>query len=143
MNSRIFEALERESKRWPDSQGGAASEEEVREAENIVGARLPEDYRGLLLRCGSAMVGGHSILGVRKAPLAADEPPCFHEQTIAFRRQLPGEFRSMVVIEVDGAGNPIGFIPPDRTVFVFDHDFGGRHDLALSFEEYLEKILFP
>lgn len=51
------------------------------------------------------------------------------------------EFENIVVIGIDGSGNPVGYLPGSSTIFVYDHDFGGRYDLAIDFCDYVEKAL--
>ncbi len=47
----------------------------------------------------------------------------------------------MVVIGIDGSGNPVVFLPDNPCLFTHDHDFGGRYDLAADFDDYLQKAL--
>ena len=63
------------------------------------------------------------------------------EASERFRKELPAGHESMVVICLDDGGNPVGFLPDAPTIFCVDHDFGGRHDLAASFSDYLNQLL--
>lgn len=139
MKKEIFEAIEEERDTCPEAFGGPATEAEVIEAEKCLGVKLPPDYKEFLYKYGSGGVGKVIVLGLREAEFVAT--PSFVEQSLEFRKQLPVEYSKMVVIGVDGAGNPVGFNPSDSTIFVFDFDFGGYHALASSFEEYLDKAI--
>jgi hypothetical protein len=45
------------------------------------------------------------------------------------------------VIGWDGAGNPFGIETATGKILVEDHNFGGIHEMASSFEAFLERGL--
>ena len=51
------------------------------------------------------------------------------------------EYEYMVVIGEDGMSNPIGFLPNEPVIFTYDHNFGGRYDLAYNFCDHINKAL--
>ena len=144
MSPDIHTALQSAFAEWPETVGSPVPEMEIDNAEKMLGITLPDDYREFLKFYGAGVVHGHGILGLRQPEFLGDEPPYFTEQSKEFRELLgaeEAEYANIVVIEVDDSGNPIGFLPPDPMIFVIDHNFGGRFDLADSFEHYLEKII--
>ncbi|WP_107724449.1 hypothetical protein [Desmospora activa] len=84
----------------------------------------PPDYKEFVCRYGSGEIGNVVVLGLREAEFVPT--PSFFDQTIKYRKELPIEYSNTIVIGVDGVGNPVGFIPPDTSIFVFDQNFGGR-----------------
>lgn len=135
-------AIERLREQAPEAFGRPAAAVEIDEAEELLGVKLPAAYRDFLRRFGSGGVGKAIVLGLHEAefvatPSVVDVSNQFREE---LRDQLP-EYDRLVVIGVDGAGNPVGFLPGDPCIFTHDHDFGGRHDLAADFEDYLDKAL--
>jgi len=114
---------------------------EIEEAERRLGVSFPDDYRDFIHRYGGAVIGGTSILGLRQPPLMPDEPPFVTDESLQSRSELPAPYNKIVVISIDGFGNPIGFVPPDPSIIIFNYDFGGRSVLAPSFEEYVALLL--
>jgi hypothetical protein len=49
--------------------------------------------------------------------------------------------KGVFVIGWDGAGNPFGIDGDSGRVLVEDHNFGGVHELATSFEAFLARGL--
>ena len=49
--------------------------------------------------------------------------------------------RNVFVIGWDGAGNPYGIDSATGKLLVEDHNFGGIHEVATSFEAFLTKGL--
>jgi hypothetical protein len=141
MKQEITAGLQQEFSRWEGSVASPVPYAEIQAAEATLGVKFPEDYREFIREFGGAVIRGASILGLRQPPLMPDEPPSVVDQSLLFRSELPEPYGKMVVISVDDAGNPIGFLPPDPTILTFDHNFGGRHDLSPSFEEYVELLL--
>lgn len=139
MKDEILKLIQVECDRVPEAFGGPVSEKEVKKAEEILGIKIQNDYKEFICRFGAGCVEQAVILGLREAEFLPTSS--FIEQSLDFRKQLPSEYSKMVVIGVDGAGNPIGFIYPSETIFVYDYDFGGRYDLANSFEDYVLKAL--
>lgn len=141
MNEELQELLTAQFAQWPQAVAEPVPDAEIRQAEASLGVVLPDDYRDFIRRYGGAVVRSASVLGLRRCEFCDDEPSTFPEQTTRFRQELPNEYSQMVVISVDGAGNPIGFLNGKPTIFVFDFNFGGRHDLAPSFSEYVRLAL--
>ncbi|QKG83921.1 SMI1/KNR4 family protein [Kroppenstedtia pulmonis] len=139
MKDEVLKMIQIECDRVPEAFGGQVSEEEVEKAEGILGVKIQDDYKEFIRRFGAGCVGQAVILGLREAEFFPT--PSFIEESLDFRKHLPSAYSKMVVIGVDGAGNPIGFIYPSEMIFVYDHDFGGRYDLANSFEDYILKAL--
>lgn len=141
MDSDLRHALAKEFEHWPEAVAEGVTRDEIAEAERRLGVALPDDYVEFLELFGGGIVRGRSIFGLRKPPLMPDEPALFTEQTERFWRELPMPYSHMVVVSMDDSGNPIGFMPDDRAVFAFDFDFGGRHELATTFESYLGGLM--
>lgn len=141
MSPHIHTALQTTFTEWPETVGGRVPEIEIVNAEKTLGITLPDDYRAFLSLYGAGIFYGHTILGLRQLEFLGNDLPYFKEQSEDFRKLLGSEYANIIIVEVDDSGNPIGFLPPDPTIFVIDHNFGGRYDLAYSFEEYLEKII--
>jgi len=134
-------ALQREFSRWEGSTASPVPHQEIQAAETALGVSFAEDYREFLREFGGAVIRGTSILGLRQPPLMPDEPASVIDQSMLFRSELPDPYDKIVVISVDDAGNPIGFVPPDPAIVTFDHNFGGRYHLASSFGEYLAHLM--
>jgi hypothetical protein len=95
-----------------------------------------------VLRYGGAVVGRQEVLGVRRPPLGGGEvgtPPVV-AYTLRVRSEQPAEYRTMIVVAVEN-GNPVGVVAGEPAVFTLDHDFGGRHEVAASFERYVLELL--
>lgn len=134
--------LQRWVTRYPNAVGGPASEAEVAAAERRLNASLPPDFREFLLRYCTALVEGYSIYGLRPEELIMGPQQMLVEQTSLHRNTwLPPHLKGMVAISADSAGNPIGFLPDDVRVHVWDHDTGEILVLAESFDAWLGKIL--
>ncbi|MBY0515150.1 MAG: SMI1/KNR4 family protein [Gemmataceae bacterium] len=141
MSPTLEHTLTQEFSTWQGSVATPVSPPEVQQAEAALAVTFPDDYRRFIERFGGAVVRGTSIFGLRQPDLMPDEPSSVVDQSLAFRQELPAPLANMVVISVDDAGNPIGFLPPQPSVITFDHNFGGRYDLAPTFEEYLRHLL--
>lgn len=139
MNKKVFRKIEEEFNVCPEAFGGPVPLEEIAQAEEILQVRLPEDYRFFLLKYGSGAIGEAIILGLKEAEFVAT--PSFVKQSLHFRHILPEGYKKFIAIEVDGAGNPVGFNSPDPEIIAFDFDFGGKEGIAASFEAYVEKAL--
>lgn len=113
--------------------------EEVEKASRTIGIPFTDDYRGFLLRYGGAVVGPYPIFGLRPCE-ARDNAWSVLDMTKRYRVDYEQAgidcVSQWVVFSEDHAGNPVGF---DATgeVWIFDHDFGGLHHEAPSFEAYL------
>ncbi len=126
----------------PETFGRPATDNEIINAENTLGVKLPNEYKVFLREFGSGCVGRAIILGLSEAEFVGT--PSFVDTTLEYRQvfceDIP-EYKDIVVIGVDGSGNPIGYLPDSPTIFVHDHDFGGRYDLATDFNDYVDKAL--
>jgi hypothetical protein len=94
---------------------------------------IPAAARQFLRQCGGGPVGSEWVDGIEH----------LSESHRKFRRECgPGGWRNIDVFVIgwDGAGNPIG-IDAAAAVVVEDHNFGGAHVLAASFEEFLSRGL--
>jgi len=143
MNQTLEHALTQEFLAWQGSIATPVGLPEVRQAEAALGVLFPDDYRRFIERFGGAVIRGTSIFGLRQPDLMAEEPSSVVDQSIAFRQELPEPFANIIVISVDDAGNPIGFLPSNPSVITFDHNFGGRYELAATFEDYLRHLFTP
>ncbi|AWB43686.1 1,3-beta-glucan synthase regulator [Paenibacillus sp. CAA11] len=139
MKNELLIAIDEEFEMYPEAFGGPVSIEEVKQAEDKLKVKLPEDFKMFLLKYGSGAVGEAIVLGLNEAELVAT--PSFVDKSLQFRSILPEGYENFVVIGVDGAGNPIGFDSSNGEIIVFDFDFGGTEILASSFEKYIEKAL--
>lgn len=137
----ILQLLRHQRSAWPESVADGVPDVEIEDAERAFGVQLPEDYKSFVREFGGAVLGNENVLGLRRPEYMRGLSGTFPEATLRFRKKLPAEFKEMLVISVDGSGNPVGFLPGNPTVFIFDHDFGGRIDLAPSFSSYVEQIV--
>ncbi len=109
---------------------------EIIQAELEIGVRFPDDYREFLLRYGGATVGPYPVFGLRPVEVMGVNHWSVVDVTRHYRSDgVPGTDQ-WVVISEDHAGNPIG-IDQGGTVWIHDHDFGGRALLTTSFEDYI------
>lgn len=118
MKKELFDQIDQRYEMVPEAFGGPVTENEIGKAEKKLKVKLPEEYKEFIRRYGSGGVGDAVIPGLRQAEFLST--PSFTEETGDFRNVLPEEYSSMIVIGVDGAGNPIGFLPPDQTIFLFN-----------------------
>ena len=139
MKIEILNAIDEEFEMCPEAFGGPLNIEDVNQAEDELKVRLPEDFKEFLLRYGSGAVGDAIILGLKEAEFVAT--PSFVEKSLHFRKALPIGYENLIVIGIDGAGNPVGFNSPGTEIITFDFNFGEKEIIAESFEEYLEKAI--
>jgi hypothetical protein len=92
---------------------------------------IPSAFRWYLMACGGGVVGREWVDGI--AQLSET-----HSKFVAESR-LPGGWAmaNAFLIGWDGAGNPVGIDLSTGTVLVEDHNFGGIHVVAPSFEALL------
>lgn len=140
MRNSIHKALTKEFSNNPETVGKVVDLSKIKNSEKVLDVRLPDDYKEFIHKYGGAIINGHEIFGLSKAAWMSENYN-YMSQSKRFRNELPNKFSQMVVFSIDGAGNPVGFLPGKSSIFVFDHNFGGRYDMAKSFEEYIEKIL--
>lgn len=142
MRKEQIEAVRELRNQVPEAFGRPATEEEIINAEGKVGIKLPNEYKVFLKEFGSGAVGKAIILGLSEAEFVATSS--FANISLEIRKEffkyMP-EYGDIVVIGIDGSGNPVGYLPDSPTIFVYDHDFGGRYDLANDFSDYVDKAL--
>jgi hypothetical protein len=91
---------------------------------------IPVDFRWFLAMCGGGVVGCEWIDNIDR----------LHKSHAKYRRESgPGGWtmRDFFIVGWDGAGNPYGIRLATGEVVVEDHNFGGVHVLASSFESFL------
>lgn len=114
-----------------------ASEEELCSFEAEFGP-VPPVFRRFLAEFGGGVVGSEWVNGI--ADLARSHRK-FREE---FGPPRGWTMAGVFIIGWDGAGNPFGIEVSSGRVLVEDHDFGGIHEMAPSFEAFLvEGILRP
>ena len=113
---------------------GPATEEELCEFESRYG-QIPEDYRWFLLNCGGGVVGSEWLDDIATLARTHDK---FSSEIGPPRGWL---IRGVFVIGWDGSGNPFGIEISTGRVVVEDHNFGGIHELAASFEQFLLRLI--
>jgi len=96
---------------------------------------IPDDFRWFLLQCGGGTIGSEWVDGINEL---ADTHRKFNaELDIENGWTLEGVF----VIGWTGSGNPFGIERATGRILIEDHDFGGIHEMAPSFEAFLERGL--
>jgi hypothetical protein len=107
-----------------------ASEDQLRRFESEFGP-IPSGFRRFLAEFGGGVVGREWVDGIRELPVThrkfRDESGSPHGWSMA----------EVFVIGWDGAGNPFGIDRASGRVLVEDHNFGGNHEMAESFESFL------
>jgi hypothetical protein len=107
----------------------AATEEQLRGFEEELG-QVPRDMRWFLKACGGGVVGSEWVDDIVR--LIATHRK-FHLEC----GQGGWTMRNVFVIGWDGAGNPFGIELTTGQVLVEDHNFGGVHEMARSFQSFL------
>ena len=109
-----------------------ATEAQLAEFESLYGM-IPSDFRWFLRNCGSGIFGSERVDGISALFNG-------HEK---FRREFGHPrgwtFLDFFLIGWDGNGNPFGIDLKTGEVVVEDHNFGGKHRLAGSLEEFMLK----
>jgi hypothetical protein len=96
---------------------------------------IPSDFRWFLMHCGGGTIGCEWVDGIDEL---ADTHGKFNaESQIENGWTMSGVF----VIGWDGSGNPYGIETTTGKILVEDHNFGGIHEMAPSFEAFLERGL--
>ena len=104
-----------------------ATPEELTAFEQAHGS-IPADYRWYLAACGGGVIGSEWVDDIRK--LSATQKK-FREEAWPVQDAFP--------IGWDGGGNPMVIEKSSGRLLVADHDFGGVHDLAPSFADFVLK----
>ena len=130
MNERLQDSL---VKAWRDLPAelrfAPATQDQLREFESIFGS-IPLQFRWFLEVCGGGVVGSEWV----------DDVLRLAESHRKYRREFgPGGWTmvDVFIIGWDGAGNPMGINVKTGQVIVEDHNFGGIHQLASSFLDFL------
>jgi len=108
-----------------------ATERQLDEFESEFG-QIPDDFRWFLVHCGGGTVGCEWVDGIDK--LADTHRKFAAESAIINGWTMKGVF----VIGWDGAGNPFGIETATGKILVEDHNFRGIHEMASSFQSFLE-----
>ena len=96
---------------------------------------IPPVFRWFLLECGGGPVGPDWVDGIDKLSQT-------HRKFERERQSGRGwTLTNVFVIGWDGAGNPFGIKEDSGAVVVEDHNFGGVHELAPSFADFLRARL--
>ena len=112
-----------------------ASDEELRKFEALHGP-IPQDFRQFLQVFGGGAVGSEWVDGIEQLTKTHEK---FKAETGPKGWQLQGVF----IVGWDGSGNPFGIEMSSGAILVEDHDFGGVHEMAPSFEAFLLRGINP
>jgi hypothetical protein len=96
---------------------------------------IPPIFRWYLERCGGGVVGAEWVDDIHQL---ADSHRKFRRE---FGPPRGWTMTDVFIIGWDGGGNPFGICAKTGHVLVEDHDFGGIHVMATSFEQFLAKGL--
>jgi hypothetical protein len=111
-----------------------ASDAQIAAFERQFGA-IPPDLRWFLEECGGGVVGSEWVDDIGRLGET-------HTKFLAESGDPRGwRMEDVFVIGWDKAGNPFGIHLKSGKVIVEDHDFGGIHEMASSFEAFLEQGL--
>ncbi|WP_197526713.1 SMI1/KNR4 family protein [Botrimarina colliarenosi] len=111
-----------------------ASDSEITAFESQFG-RMPDAFRWFLTECGGGTIGSEWVDGINELPIT-------HQKYANETRGDDGwSMRGVFIIGWDSAGNPFGIDRATGSILVEDHDFGGVHELAPSFESFLVRGL--
>ncbi len=116
-----------------DIRSAPATIEELAAFESNFGP-IPPAYRWYLEHCGGGVAGSEWLDDIHRLAKS-------HRK---FQNEC-GEggwtLRDVFIIGWDGGGNPFGISTKTGEVVVEDHDFGGIHVLAPSFETFLARSM--
>jgi SMI1 / KNR4 family (SUKH-1) len=96
---------------------------------------IPEAFRWFLLACGGGVIGAEWIDGIEQL----SKTHLKYKTEIALLRGWT--MQDVFPIGWDGAGNPIVLNIRTGAVQLEDHNFGGTHEVAPNFEEFMCKGL--
>jgi hypothetical protein len=136
VNELLKERIVRAWQSLPESiKGRAASDDELRDFEQEYGTTIPPEFRWFLLACGACPIGSEWVDGIKE----------LHQSHEKFAKESNAPncwtMKDVFIIGWDGGGNPFGICAKTGRVLVEDHDFGGIHEMASSFENFLKKGL--
>ena len=92
---------------------------------------IPAAFRWYLTTCGGGVVGAEWVDGITE--LSESHSKFARESGLDGGWTMTGVF----LIGWDGAGNPFGIDNATGAILVEDHNFGGIHVMAPSFEAFL------
>jgi len=96
---------------------------------------MHSDFRWFLKECGGGVVGSEWMDDIGRLGET-------HTKFLAESGSPRGwQMEDVFVIGWDKGGNPFGIHHKSGKMFVEDHDFGGIHEMAPSFEAFLEQGL--
>ncbi|MFC1853107.1 SMI1/KNR4 family protein [candidate division CSSED10-310 bacterium] len=97
--------------------------------------KIPEDYKWFLKTVGGCPIGSEWIANIKELEKTHIE--------ISDDRNVPKEWKmkSYFIIGFDGWGNYFGICTETGKIFMEDHNFGGIHEIAASFEDYILKLM--
>lgn len=130
-------AIESEKAEFPDAYSEPISQSEIFDAAKKLERGFPDDLVEFLARYGGGGVGPYPIFGLRR-PKQMGEPHSIIAVNLEFRTKCPWEAAGWLIFSMDHAGNYVG-IGEDGRVYTWDHNFGGKVQLATSFEDYLRR----
>ena len=119
----------------PDElRGRPATEQQLRVFESRF-SPIPPEFRWFLLTLGGGPVGCEWVDGISELSSTHEK---FNEE---FGPPRGWTMAGIFVIGWDGWGNPYGIERETGKVLVEDHNFGGIHEMASSFEAFLVRGL--
>lgn len=95
---------------------------------------IPLAYRWYLEHCGGGVVGAEWVDDIHQL---RETQRKFNAESALEPRRGGWTMRDVFVFGWDGAGNPMAIRASTGEVVVEDHNFGGVHVLAPSFERFL------
>ena len=104
-----------------------ATMKEVESFESEFG-RIPGEYRWYLLSCGGGVIGSEWVDDISEL---RDTHTRFSDEDWSLGDVFP--------IGKDGWGNPMVIDRSTGSILIEDHEFGGVHELASSFAEFVLK----
>ena len=111
-----------------------ATEQELIAFEAEFGS-IPSEFRWYLAECGGGPAGTEWIDPITE--LTETHRRFLEERRAGFWANMTDVF----VVGHDGGGNPYGIHRASGKLLVEDHDFGGVHELASTFADYLRQGL--
>jgi hypothetical protein len=116
-----------------DIRSAPATAEELAAFESKFGP-IPPPYRWYLEHCGGGVAGSEWLDDIHRL---ADSHRKFQRES----GEGGWSMRDVFIIGWDGGGNPFGISTKTGEVLVEDHDFGGIHVMAPSFQMFLARAM--
>jgi hypothetical protein len=115
-------------------QEALATEDDIHQFELDFG-KIPDEFRWFLLNCGSGIIGSERLDGIKALTKS-------HKKFRAESVNPNGwKLKDFFLIGWDGSGNLFGIETRTGKVVTEDHNFGGIHEIAPSFEAFLLKAV--